>query len=56
MIGHEITALHDIDHARTLAMVLPANLKVRREAKQAKLLPVRRAGLATARRHRRDAY
>lgn len=38
MIGHEITALHDIDHARTLAMVLPANLKVRREAKRAKLL------------------
>lgn len=38
MIGHEITALHDIDHARTLAVVLPANLKVRREAKRAKLL------------------
>lgn len=38
MIGHEITALHDIDHARTLAMVLPANLKVRRVAKRAKLL------------------
>lgn len=38
MIGHEITALHDIDHARTLAVVLPANLKVRSEAKRAKLL------------------
>ena len=38
MIGHELTALHGIDHARTLAIVLPANLKVRREAKRAKLL------------------
>jgi len=38
MIGHELTALHDIDHARTLAIVLPANLQVRREAKRAKLL------------------
>ena len=38
MIGHELTALYDIDHARTLAIVLPANLKVRRAAKAAKLL------------------
>ena len=38
MIGHELTALHGIDHARTLAIVLPANRKVRREAKRAKLL------------------
>ncbi|GLX91831.1 NADH-dependent alcohol dehydrogenase [Pseudomonas fragi] len=38
MIGHELTALHGIDHARTLAIVLPANLEVRREAKRAKLL------------------
>ncbi|MYM65736.1 iron-containing alcohol dehydrogenase [Pseudoduganella sp. FT55W] len=38
MIGHELTALHGIDHARTLAAVLPANLQVRREAKRAKLL------------------
>ena len=38
MIGHELTALHDIDHARTLAVVLPANLQVRRQAKHAKLL------------------
>lgn len=38
MIGHELTALHDIDHARTLAVVLPANLKVRRAAKREKLL------------------
>ncbi len=38
MIGHELTALHGIDHARTLAIVLPANLQIRREAKRAKLL------------------
>lgn len=38
MIGHELTALYDIDHARTLAIVLPANLHVRRASKHAKLL------------------
>ncbi|WP_157670747.1 iron-containing alcohol dehydrogenase [Chitinibacter sp. GC72] len=38
MIGHELTALYDIDHARTLAIVLPASLAVRRASKHAKLL------------------
>jgi NADP-dependent alcohol dehydrogenase len=38
MLGHELTALHGIDHARTLAIVLPATLQVRRETKRAKLL------------------
>ena len=38
MIGHELTALHGIDHARTLALVLPALLQVCREEKRAKLL------------------
>lgn len=38
MIGHELTALHGIDHARTLAIVLPASLMVRRESKRGKLL------------------
>ncbi len=38
MLGHELTALHGIDHARTLAIVLPAMLHERRAAKQAKLL------------------
>ena len=38
MIGHELTALHGIDHARTLAIVLPAMLHERRVQKQAKLL------------------
>lgn len=38
MIGHELTALHDIDHARTLAIVLPSLLNVQRTDKHAKLL------------------
>jgi NADP-dependent alcohol dehydrogenase len=38
MIGHELTALHGIDHARTLAIVLPSLMNVRRVAKGAKLL------------------
>jgi NADP-dependent alcohol dehydrogenase len=38
MIGHELTAAHGIDHARTLSIVLPAVLKVRRSVKREKLL------------------
>ncbi|WP_310383498.1 iron-containing alcohol dehydrogenase, partial [Roseateles sp.] len=38
MIGHELTALYDIDHARTLAIVLPPLLNLQRETKRAKLL------------------
>jgi NADP-dependent alcohol dehydrogenase len=38
MLGHEITALHGLDHAQTLAIVLPAMLTVRREQKREKLL------------------
>ncbi|AOJ71425.1 MULTISPECIES: iron-containing alcohol dehydrogenase [Burkholderia] len=38
MVGHELTARYDIDHARTLAVVLPSMLQVRRDAKRAKLL------------------
>jgi len=38
MIGHELTARYDIDHARTLAVILPSLLRERREAKRAKLL------------------
>lgn len=37
-IGHELTALHGIDHARTLAIVLPALLDAQRATKGAKLL------------------
>lgn len=38
MIGHELTALHNIDHAQTLAIVLPSMLRVRKEGKREKLL------------------
>ncbi len=38
LIGHELTALHGIDHAQTLAIVLPSMLRLRRESKHAKLL------------------
>lgn len=38
MLGHEITALHGLDHAQTLAIVLPAMLADQREAKRTKLL------------------
>ncbi len=38
MIGHELTALHNIDHAQTLAIVLPSMMRVRKEGKRAKLL------------------
>ncbi len=37
-IGHELTALHGIDHARTLAVVVPSLLNVQRATKAAKLL------------------
>jgi NADP-dependent alcohol dehydrogenase len=37
-IGHELTALHDIDHARTLAVVMPYLWSIRRDAKRAKLI------------------
>lgn len=38
MLGHELTALHGLDHAQTLAVVLPAMLQVRRSEKREKLL------------------
>jgi NADP-dependent alcohol dehydrogenase len=38
MIGHELTALHGLDHAQTLAIVLPNTLTVRRDRKREKLL------------------
>lgn len=37
MIGHELTALHGLDHAQTLAIVLPAVLRHQREDKLDKL-------------------
>ena len=38
MIGHEITAMHGLDHAKTLAIVLPSVLIVKKGQKAAKLL------------------
>lgn len=37
-IGHELTALHGIDHARTLAVVLPHLLEIKKELKREKLI------------------
>lgn len=37
-IGHELTAFHGIDHARTLAIVLPGLWKALREEKKGKLV------------------
>lgn len=38
MIGHELTALYGTDHARSLTIVLPSLMRVRKAAKRAKLL------------------
>jgi len=37
-IGHELTALHGIDHARTLAVVLPHLLEIKKDTKRDKLV------------------
>lgn len=38
LLGHELTALYGIEHARTLALILPSMLRLRKESKRAKLL------------------
>jgi NADP-dependent alcohol dehydrogenase len=38
MIGHELTAYHGLDHAQSLAIVLPNMLWVQRESKREKLV------------------
>jgi len=38
MVGHELTALYGLDHAKTLAVVLPGMLRVRAGDKRQKLL------------------
>lgn len=38
MIGHELTAYHGIDHARTLAIVLPGVMQIKREQKKEKII------------------
>jgi len=37
-IGHELTAFHGIDHARTLAIVLPGMMNIKRDNKSDKIL------------------
>ena len=37
-IGHELTAYHGIDHARTLAIVLPGVMNIKRKLKKDKIL------------------
>lgn len=37
-MGHELTAMHGIDHARTLAIIMPAVMNEKRDAKSAKIL------------------
>ncbi|RXJ71974.1 NADH-dependent alcohol dehydrogenase [Veronia nyctiphanis] len=37
MIGHELTALYGLDHAQTLAVILPSLLEEKQQQKQAKL-------------------
>ncbi|MCP4394064.1 MAG: iron-containing alcohol dehydrogenase [Alphaproteobacteria bacterium] len=38
MIGHEITAMHGLDHAQTLAIILPSTMTVCKEQKRDKLI------------------
>ena len=38
MIGHELTALYHLDHAQTLAVIMPSMLRARKEGKREKLL------------------
>ena len=38
MIGHELTAFHGIDHARTLAIILPGMMHIKRDNKKEKIL------------------
>jgi len=38
MIGHELTAYHGIDHGRTLAIVLPGMMHIKRNNKKDKIL------------------
>lgn len=42
MLGHELTALYGLDHARTLACVLPSLLRNRKNAKLGKLVQMGR--------------
>lgn len=37
MIGHEVTALHGLDHAQTLAVIMPGMMRIMFEAKEEKI-------------------
>jgi len=37
MIGHEITALHGLDHAQTLAVIMPGMMRIMFDAKEEKI-------------------
>ena len=49
MIGHELTAFYGIDHAQSLAVVLPSLWRHTKSAKQAKLAQLARRVFAAAR-------
>lgn len=38
IVGHELTALYNLDHAQTLAVVMPSMLRARKDSKREKLL------------------
>ncbi|MDP0989787.1 iron-containing alcohol dehydrogenase, partial [Klebsiella pneumoniae] len=38
MLGHELTSMHGLDHAQTLAIVLPSLWNEKRDAQREKLL------------------
>ena len=38
MIGHELTAIHGLTHAHTLAMVMPGTMRILKEQKHGKIL------------------
>ncbi|AWH87561.1 alcohol dehydrogenase [Limnobaculum parvum] len=38
MLGHELTAMHGLDHAQTLAIILPAIMRAKKTQKREKLL------------------
>lgn len=37
-IGHQLTSLYELEHAQAMAVILPSMMRVRKEAKRAKLL------------------
>ena len=42
MIGHELTGLFGVDHARSLSIMLPSVMRKRRSQKRSKTTPIRR--------------